>query len=159
MVRHRGVKTCAMRRRMPHRAAAGLVAGAVACAVTAALALASCAQSAPIQIPSADAAPEKVVQTLIAAINARDADAVRAVGTPSFADQVIDTWFGVTFEDVSIDAPPDVAEADTEVYVHIDAVLHGTDGSLPNGELVGWGYGLARQEGGSRWLVSDQGVG
>src|SRR5450756_2847130 len=69
------------------------------------------------------AAPERVVQTLIAAINARDADAVRAVSTPVLAEQVIDTWFRVTFEDVSIDAPPDVAEADTEVYVHIDAVL------------------------------------
>lgn len=102
---------------------------------------------------------ERVVQTLIAAINARDADAVRAVSTPVLAEQVIDTWFRVTFEDVSIDAPPDVAEADTEVYVHIDAVLHGTDGSLPNGELLGWGYGLTRQDGGSRWLVSDQGVG
>jgi len=144
---------------MPHRAAAGLVAGTVACAVAAALALASCAQSAPVRIPPADAAPEKVVQTLIAAINAHDADAVRAVSTPSFADHVIDTWFGVTFEDVRIDAQPDVAEADTEVYVHIDAVLHGTDGSLPNGELVGWGYFLTRQDTGSRWLVSNQGVG
>ena len=102
---------------------------------------------------------ERVVQTPIAAINARDADAVRAVSTPVLAEQVIDTGFRVTFEDVSIDAPPDVAEADTEVYVHIDAVLHGTDGSLPNGELVGWGYFLTRQDTGSRWLVSDQGVG
>ena len=140
---------------MPHRAAAGLMAGAVA----AALALASCAQSPPVQIPPADATPETVVQTLIAAINARDADAVRAVSTPVLAEQVIDTWFRVTFEDVSIDAPPDVAEADTEVYVQIDAVLHGTDGSLLNDELVGWGYGLTRQDGGSRWLVSNQGVG
>ena len=82
-----------MRRRMPHRAAAGLV----ACTVAAALALASCAQSAPVQIPPPDAAPERIVQTLIAAINAHDADAVRAVSTPSFADHVIDTWFGVTF--------------------------------------------------------------
>ena len=105
------------------------------------------------------AAPERIVQTPIAAINARDADAVRAVGTPVLAEQVIDTWFRVTFEDVSIDAPPDVAEADTEVYVQIDAVLHGTDGSLLNDELVGWGYGLTRQDGGSRWLVSNQGVG
>jgi len=140
---------------MPHRAAAGLVAGAVA----AALALASCAQSAPVQIPPADAAPGTVVQTLIAAINARDADAVRAVSTPVFAEQVTDTWFGVTFEDLSIDTAPDVAEADTEVYVHIDAVLRGTDGSLPNGELLGWGYFLTRQDSGSRWLVSAQGAG
>ena len=144
---------------MPHRAAAGLMAGLVAGAVAAALALASCAQSAPIQIPPADAAPEKVVQTLIAAINARDADAVRAVSTPAFAEQVTDTWFGVTFEDVSIDTPPDATEADTAVYVHIDAVLHGTDGSLPNGELVGWADRLTRQDSGSRCLVSDQGVG
>lgn len=144
-----------MRRTMPHRAAAGLVAGAVA----AALALASCAQSRSVEIPPADAAPETVVETLIAAINARDADAVRAVGTTAFAEQVIDTWFGVTFEDVSVDTPLPPAEADTGVYVHIDAVLHGTDGSLPNGELVGWGYFLTRQDTGSRWLVSDQSVG
>jgi len=140
---------------MPHRAAAGLMAGAVA----AALALASCAQSPPVQIPPADATPETVVQTLIAAINARDADAVRAVSTPVFAEQVVDVWSGVTFEDVSIDAPLDVAEADTGVYMHIDAVLHRTDGSLPNGELVGWADRLTRQDSGSRCLVSDQGVG
>ena len=53
---------------------------------------------------------------------------------------------------------PVPAGAPFQVYVHVDAVLENTDGSLPEGELVGWGYRLVQQDDG-RWLVAEQGVG
>lgn len=124
--------------------------------------LAGCAATAtPVQAPPPDADPEEVVAVLVEAINARDADVLPFLATPIEAGNIEATWFGTRFTELEVDpaAPiPVPAGAPFQVYVHVDAVLENTDGSLPEGELVGWGYTLVQQDDG-RWLVTEQGVG
>jgi hypothetical protein len=48
-------------------------------------------------------------------------------------------------------------EGQDNAWVHIDAVFHHTDGSLPEGELTGWGYYLTRDKPASNWYIWTQG--
>ena len=138
----------------------GLVGPALLCS---AVALAGCASApASVEPPRPGASPEEVVAVLIDVVNARDTDALPTVATPDQARTIEQSWFGTAIVEADVDAARPVDHALTggneSVYVHVDVVLDDTDGSLPEGELVGWGYTLVRQDDG-RWLVSEQGVG
>ena len=90
-----------------------------------------------------------------------------ATATPDLAQSTADHWFGTTIEEVQIDPARDgkVLATGTEYaaqensYVHIDALFHHTDGSLPEGELAGWGYCLTRDDPSSHWYIWTQGSG
>ena len=146
----------------PHRGA--LVVGAI----TLLLVLTGCSSrptAAPLETPPPDATPEQVVGSFIAAINAQDPSIVAAIATPGLAQSTVDGWFGTTIEKVQIDAALDGTqlaigtdyEGQDNAWVHIDAVFHHTDGSLPEGELTGWGYYLTRDEPSSNWYIWTQG--
>lgn len=145
----------------PHRGAL------VACAITLLLLLSGCSSkstAAPLETPPPDATPEQVVGAYIQAINAQDPSILAAIA-PGLAQSTIDGWFGTTIEEVQIDAARDGTqlaigtdyEGQDNAWVHIDAVFHHTDGSLPEGELTGWGYYLTRDEPSSSWYIWTQG--
>lgn len=151
-----------MNPRTPHRGT--LVVGAI----TLLLVLAGCGSkstAAPLETPPPDATPEEVVGAYIEAINAQDPSILAAIATPGLAQSTIDGWFGTTIEEVQIAAALDGTqlaigteyEAQENAWVHIDAVFHHTDGSLPEGELTGWGYYLTRDESSSNWCIWTQG--
>lgn len=138
-----------------------------ALAVVLVLGLAACT-GAPddVPMPPADASPEEVVTAFIASVNAGDMDTVVALSSADLALEIEQSWEDVTIADVQIRKPTagffggDIrAPGQENIYLPIDAVFHGTDGSLPDGELTGWGYTLARPDEDSPWVIWSQGVG
>lgn len=114
-----------------------------------------------IPVPSADASPDAVVAAFIAAINARDSRTIAAI-TPPSDEPLYTEWFTSTLDHVSIDAARAFDEPSVpgeNVYVHVDFVVRGGDGSFEPGVLTGWGFTLARADASERWLVVGSGVG
>ena len=140
------------------RSSAGLV--AVVLAVLFAVLLPGCSAVRPVAVPSPDAGPVEVVQAYVAAINARDRDALKTLSADGVVPEV---WLGRRIDLVDVGKPYENAGAGTKyadqdvVGVPIQAVFRRTDGSFPEGEQVDWGYLLVEQ--GGRWVVFDQGVG
>jgi hypothetical protein len=72
-------------------------------------------------------------------------------------------WLGTTTDLVEVSEPYENAGTGTKhdgedvVGVPVLAVFHHTDGSLQEGEQIGWTYLLVQQ--GGRWVVFDQGQG
>lgn len=132
--------------------------------IAVAAALASCSAPAPapepVPVPPADADPTEVVEAYVAAINAQDRDTLAALSDDG---AVPEPWLGTRIELVQVDEPYDDAGAGTRhegedvVGVPVQVIVHGGDGSMPDGEQTGWGYLLVQQDG--RWVVFDQGVG
>ncbi|GAA3810615.1 hypothetical protein [Cellulomonas soli] len=122
--------------------------------------LAACSEPQHVTVPPTDADPTEVVQAYVAAINARDRD---ALATLSEDGAIPETWLGTRIDLVEIDEPYADTGAGTRhdgedvIGVPVQVVVHGSDGSLPEGEQIGWGYLLVQQDG--RWVVFDQGVG
>jgi hypothetical protein len=129
-------------------------------ALAAAGVLAGCSVPQPVEVPPPDAGPVEVVRAYVAAINARDRT---ALATLSEDGTVPVAWLGTTTDLVKVSEPYENAGTGTKhdgedvVGVPVTAVFHHTDGSLPNGEPLGWTYLLVQQDG--RWVVFDQGQG
>ena len=128
--------------------------------VAAAAVLAGCSAAEHVAVPPADADPTEVVQAYVAAINARDRDTLAALSEDG---AVPEEWLDTRIDLVEVDDPYDDAGAGTRhdgedvVGVPVQVVVHGSDGSMPEGEQTGWVYLLVQQDG--RWVVFEQGVG
>ncbi len=123
--------------------------------------LAGCAAPQPVEVPPPDAGPVEVVRAYVAAINARDR---AALATLSEDGAVPVAWLGTTTDLVKVSEPYDQYagtgtkhDGEDVVGVPVLAVFHHTDGTLPDGEQIGWTYLLVQQ--GGRWVVFDQGQG
>lgn len=124
--------------------------------IAVALLVASCQQEPDglVARPPADAQPAHVVQALIDAVNARDADLVRDVATDGWAEAMIDEWFDTYLTGAEI---RDTVQDGTTASVAVSFIPEGGGASMPNGQRVTWGFLLTNESGG--WLVTSIGQG
>ncbi len=122
--------------------------------------MAGCSAPQRVEVPPPDAGPVEVVRAYVAAINARDRTALATLSEDGTAPVA---WLGTTTDLVEVSEPYENAGTGTKhdgedvVGVPVLAVFHHTDGSLQEGEQIGWTYLLVQQ--GGRWVVFDQGQG
>lgn len=103
-----------------------------------------------------------MVQAVVDAINARDAELVGDLSTPGFSEYVEDTWMDggyLTYAEIGNvveDHGAGTAYPDA-VGVMVSFIPEGTDASMDDGERITWTFGLTDDSG--RWLVFDAGTG
>jgi len=138
------------------RSRAALRARVAGASIAVALLVAACQQQPDglVARPPSDAPPSHVVQALIDATNARDADLVRTVATPGWAEVMIEEWSDVYLTGAEIGTT--VTDGNT-ASVNVSFIPVGGDASMPNGQRVGWAFLLTNESG--RWLVTSMGQG
>ncbi|TNU73330.1 hypothetical protein FH969_11920 [Miniimonas arenae] len=140
------------------------VAGLVVTVGTAALCVSCSSPSGSvIASPAPDAEPAQVVQALVDAVNAGDAELVRNLSEDGSSQ--LDWWVehGATMRDARIGAVYEDPESQADasgpeiVGVVVDFVPWGVDASMQEGVETSWAFQLVRQ--GGRWLFHGAGVG
>ncbi len=169
----------ARRARARRRAGLGAAAALTVAAVVAAGPLERPAWFAPApvatsaaRLPGSDATPLQVVESYVAALNARDLTTARALVSPDRARRIESTqggWFGFgTISDLRLSGPPRPEEPVNSqaqgytfaVFVPVTLVASATGdlwGLPPEEGPMPWGYLLARNDERERWVIVDEG--
>ena len=123
-------------------------------------------RSKSVSIPPVDASPQRVVTAYVAALNAHDVRAARALLTPAHARRVesaADSWFtdvkSITHLRLSRPTIDTSNPRSMRAVVGVRFVLDQyQQESMPNGPTV-WTYTLVRHGPNHRWLIDDEGMG
>jgi len=121
-------------------------------------------------LPPVDASPEDVVRAYVAALNAVDTDAVRALSTPEKFqrdERAEGSWLRKSPRITKLQLGPTRPESGEGtsaaglrfvVFITAEFDLGRHDAATESGGPTVWGYLLGRNSTAERWLVVDEGV-
>jgi hypothetical protein len=127
-------------------------------------------QSSDVAVPAQKATPEQVVRAYLAALNAHDCSAARAMSIEDAKDSTkvwcrdVASLADVTVKDHFAERPSwsghpaSVQVARVPVDFNLDWRPFHNDGSLAEGKTA-WGYLLERPSTDAPWRIFDQGTG